>query len=142
MKAFRMVGIPAALVAVLLAAAVLSSPANAMFGRTRDVVNITDAPVSTGSGAVPTLQDVEGAIRRAAVAHRWVVSKVEDGHLQADLTVDRHFIKVDIAYSTTAYSITYNDSRVMLYDGKQIHKNYNRWVGTLSDQIRLEISQL
>ncbi len=141
MRAGRLTGTLGALMVLLMTFA-WTAPADALFGRTRDVVNITDAPISTGSGVAPALTAVEKAIRKAAIDRRWVVSKVEEGHLQAELTVSRHFMKVDITFTPETYSINYNDSRVMLYDGKQIHRNYNRWVQELSDRIRQEMGTL
>lgn len=119
-----------------------SNHADAAFGRTKPVLNIVDAPIFTGSKETPALKDVEKAIRAAAVEERWVVTKIEDGHLQAELTVRRHFAKVDITYSSEAYSIKYNDSVLLLYDGEEIHRNYNNWVQQLSDRIKIELTRL
>ncbi len=70
------------------------------------------------------------------------ITKIEDGHLQAELTVRHHFAKVDITYSSEAYSIKYNDSVLLLYDGEEIHRNYNNWVQQLSDRIKIELTRL
>ena len=50
--------------------------------------------------------------------------------------------KVDITYTTESYSVVYKDSHELLYDGKEIHRNYNNWVLQLSDRIRLQLAQL
>lgn len=128
--------------AVLIVAVVGSDQADAAFGRTKPILNIVDAPIFTGSKEIPALKDVEKAIRAAAVDENWVVSKVEDGHLQAELTVRRHFMKVDIVYTPESYSITYNDSVLLLYDGNEIHRNYNNWVEQLSNRIKIQLTRL
>ena len=70
-----------------------SNHADAAFGRTKPVLNIVDAPIFTGSKETPALKDVEKAIRAAAVEERWVVTKIEDGHLQAPLIrKGRHYL--------------------------------------------------
>jgi len=142
MLAQRIVRIFAAVAAVLVMVVVSSGHADAAFGRTKPILKIVDAPIFTGSKEAPALKDVERAIRAAALDEHWMVTKIEDGHLQAELTIRSHFAKVDITYTTESYSIVYKDSLKLLYDGKEIHRNYNNWVQHLSDRIRLQLAQL
>lgn len=54
----------------------------------------------------------------------------------------RHYAEVLIPYSSSAYSIHYSDSRVLDYDEKDqsIHRNYNKWVILLSQEIQSQFS--
>ena len=46
---------------------------------------------------------------------------------------------VDIKYTNKAYSIDYVSSQDLLYDGNQIHRNYNKWVKILEQDINKEM---
>ena len=50
--------------------------------------------------------------------------------------------EVDIAYTTTTYSINYKDSRGLDYDGSNIHSNYNGWVQKLDRAIARQLATL
>jgi hypothetical protein len=50
--------------------------------------------------------------------------------------------QVDIAYTTTSYSINYKDSRGLDYDGSSIHSNYNGWVQRLDRAIARQLATL
>ncbi|MEN3976592.1 hypothetical protein [Emcibacter sp. SYSU 3D8] len=141
MKAYGMFRIIAA-AAVLLIATSWSGHADAAFGRTKPILNIVDEPVATGSGDRPNLMEVERAIRAGAVQKGWLVTKIKDGHLQAELTLRRHFAKVDIIFTPETYSITYNDSQMLRYDGHKIHRNYNKWIEFMADRIREQFTRL
>ena len=54
-------------------------------------------------------------------------------------TVRQHFASVDIHYDSNSYSIRYKDSKVLMYDGTNIHRNYNKWVQLLDQQIKLNL---
>ena len=119
----------------LLVAALWVAPAHALFGRTQPLYNVEQAPIVTGSGKAPSLEEVGRTIRQAAVAREWTVHEQAPGHLVAVITPRQHMAKVDIRYTTTSYSITYNDSRELKYDGKEIHRNYNKWIKLLEQDI-------
>ncbi len=38
-------------------------------------------------------------------------------------------------YSTSSFSIVYDDSTMLRYNGTTIHRNYNRWVRKLERRI-------
>ncbi len=110
-------------------------PSGQRDARAHPIYNVVDAPVITGSGKVPSLAQVETAIRNGATYKRWTVRPVAAGHVEASIHVRRHFAKVNITFSPRAYSIKYADSRVLLYDGTHIHRNYNKWIKLLERQI-------
>lgn len=110
--------------------------------RTQPVYNVTEAPVVTTSSGTPSLDQVRDAIATACREKEWLVNPVEDGLIVATANVRSHRAVVDIRYSPTSYSITYKDSDALLYDGSQIHRNYNKWIKLLSDRIDLELNKI
>lgn len=101
--------------------------ANSALARTQTVYNVIDKPIHTLSGDRLGLSMVEEILRNAATTKRWVVSRKGDGHLQAEIHVRKHFAAIDITFDETTYSIKYRDSKVLRYDGEEIHRNYNKW---------------
>ena len=71
----------------------------------------------------------------------WQASLVETGHMQCTLYIRDHMAKVDITYTTEAFSITYADSDNLKYDAEKnkIHRNYNSWVQNLRGDINNEL---
>jgi hypothetical protein len=127
--------LPAFMTIVLIGFAVASC-------RTMPVYNVSDAPVVTKSGQVTAAQ-VHDAILGALNDKGWVVKQDDPGKILAGIVVhDRHKATVNIDYSPTHYSITYMDSENLLYDGTNIHKNYNQWVMSLEEEINLRLSQI
>jgi hypothetical protein len=110
--------------------------------RTLPVYNVTDAPVITASGAQPNLAAVRNAITTAAQDKGWVVRDIDDEHIEATVHVRKHTAVVDILYSPSQYRIMYKSSDALLYDGTQIHRNYNKWVELLEQRINIELNKL
>lgn len=107
--------------------------------RTAPLVNVNNAPVTTESGKTPALSAVTHDITQAGIGLGWQMKKVKPGHILATLMLRKHMVKVDIHYSATEYSITYNDSNEMRHDGTNIHANYNSWVQNLNNAIRTNV---
>jgi len=110
-------------------------------GRTNPVLNIDNSPVTVSSGKA-SLEKVKGAIISAGTRLGWQVKPVTNGHLVATLYQRGHMAQVDIKYTTETYNITYKDSSNLLYDGSNIHRNYNNWVNNLDRNIRAALAQL
>lgn len=125
-----------------LAAAIAVSLLVAACARTMPVYNVTDAPVMTASGTTPSLAQVKNAIITACRDKRWIVDPGAEGHIVATVHVRQHTAAIDIHYSPEHYTITYKDSEVLLYDGQQIHRNYNKWVQLLERRINFELQKL
>lgn len=129
---------------VVSATGFLPDEAEAAFGRRKVVYEVHDAAILPSAGQELTLDQVQAAITRAARDRSWQVGIISDGHIEASILVRaRHFVKVDINFTTTSYSITRNDSRAMLYklsDGK-IHRNYNKWVKLLEASILIHLNR-
>jgi hypothetical protein len=130
---------------MLLCAALVSG--NVLARASVPVLNIENVLVSTASGNVPTLAQVKQSIVQAGAAQNWQVAEADPGKLSATLIVrGKHHMTVDIAYSTTHYSLRYKSSVNLNYavieDTPVIHPNYNKWVQNFSNAIRLELSKL
>ncbi|MCW8929328.1 MAG: hypothetical protein OQL19_03705 [Gammaproteobacteria bacterium] len=107
--------------------------------RTAPIQDITDAPINTASGEVPSLSLIAREIVEAGSQLGWQMKKMKPGHIIGTLYLRTHMVKVDIAYTQTNYSITYNDSSKMNYDGENIHSNYNSWLQNLSNMINSQV---
>ncbi len=119
---------PRASAAVLLVALCLGC-------RTAPVLNVEDATVPPGLAAA----DVHDAIVSAVPRRGWYVKLDEPGHVVARLDRRDHSATVDIAYMSTSYSITHQESTNLKFDGTHIHKNYNGWVTNLNTDIQTEL---
>jgi len=106
------------------------------------VYNARDVGFITSSGASPQLADIRRAIVVAATSKNWSVKDIDDTHIEVTLRPRKHMARATIEYSTSAFSITYNDSTNMRFDGDTIHPNYNRWIRNLEVLIKTQISKL
>jgi hypothetical protein len=95
------------------------------------IYNVTNHPIAPSGGTPRTLDQVKPAILGAGEARGWTMKEVAPGHLEGILRIRAHMAAVDIKYTTTSYSITYKDSSELLYDGSQIHEEYNKWIKDL-----------
>jgi len=106
------------------------------------VLNISNAPVQTGSGQKASLDAVGKAIIRAGVTLGWQMKTVKPGNIVGTLNLRGHTAVVDVTYDTQTYNITYKDSTNLKYNGERIHKNYNGWIQNLDRDIRAQLSTL
>jgi hypothetical protein len=104
----------------------------------RPVLNVEAAPVEY-VGRPPTLADVERAIVRAGQAQGWKMEPVRPGLVVGTYTWRGHVAVVDVTYTTKSYDIKYKDSQNLGYDGANIHRNYNYYVGELDKGIRAQL---
>ncbi len=109
--------------------------------RTAAVYNVEDAAVVTSVNNVSS-SDVKKAIMRAGAGLGWVMKANGSGKLIGTLSLRKHVAVVDIDYSTKSYSIRYNDSQELGYDGTNIHQNYNGWVQNLQKAIQTQLNLL
>lgn len=120
----------------------------AMARQTVPIVNIDNVPVVSAENKKLSSEQVLQAIKTAIISQSWTVSNVADGVVTATILVrQKHTVIVDIIYDAEKYSIHYKDSVNMKYlknsgGDEVIHPFYNKWVATLNDAIRLELSKL
>ncbi|MDR6678167.1 hypothetical protein [Pseudomonas oryzihabitans] len=105
----------------------------------------TRAPLVTPQEVFPAdrvenAADVRRAIVEVLETRGWTVGSESPGMIVASILVrGRHQAWVDIPYSTKGYQIRYRDSAGLDYDGRRIHRNYNRWVQRLDADIRRQL---
>ena len=110
--------------------------AAALFGCARDVqvYNVTGHPVPQPAQALPQ-SEIKNVIMLAGVDRGWTFAEVGPGQILATLLIRTHTAKVTIRYSQTEYSIQYKDSDNLRYTGSTIHRNYNKWIMKLEQDI-------
>jgi len=123
-------------IAVLLAAVALAAGCQRRF----PVYNVIDAPVPTSPGHSLTSSEVHDAIVAALAAKRWRIVTEREGEIDARTNPRTHVADITIKYSATSYGIEYKDSVNLLYDETNIHRNYNKWIQLLREQIDAKLS--
>ena len=63
-----------------------------------------------------------------------------EGEIDARTNPRTHVADITIKYSATSYGIEYKDSVNLLYDETNIHRNYNKWIQLLREQIDAKLS--
>lgn len=99
-------------------------------GRPVPVLDLEHVAVPWPSGTPGTIEQVQGAIMAGLVTKGWTGKPVSPGVIRGTLLIRKHRAEVDIAFSTSEYSIKYADSDMLNYhaDGHLIHRNYNNWI--------------
>ncbi len=85
-----------------------------------------------------TIRGVENALKTCSSARGWKFSRVAPGKLIGQLTVrGKHYVEVDVEYSSQVFKISYRDSRNMKYNAEKntIHKRYNSWIENLTNDV-------
>ena len=129
------------LLTAFLLIAISSSSGYAAFGRTQPVYNVQNMTAFTGNGQPTTQQHVHDAIVAGATAKGWQVRDEAPGHIVAQIFVRSHMAEVDITFDDKAYSVNYRNSSNLLYNGAQIHRNYNKWVKFMIERINVALRQ-
>lgn len=99
------------------------------------------APIYTVDSAVmaapadATLDGVTAAIKRAGAGLGWQMIDDGPGKITGKLYLRSHIAIVSISFDTRQFSIAYQDSTNLNYDGRLIHKNYNGWIQNLEKAI-------
>lgn len=109
--------------------------------RSNPVYNVSGAPITTSTRDY-SMSDVRNAIQQAGVSLNWQMKAVKPGLIVGTLYVRDHMAQVEISYDRHTYSILYQDSSNLGYDGVNIHSNYNGWVQNLSAAINARLSAL
>ena len=145
-------------IAILTLMLLMSSQA---FARDTPIVNIENQAIKRFDKKIPSLEEVQAAIRIAANAQDWRVEPGDEGHIIATLLVrDTHTAIVDISYDQTQFSLHYKDSinlnykkypsdkpffgpggQLIVGNVETIHPNYNKWVRQLGDAIFNELQK-
>lgn len=109
-------------------------------GRVAPVYNVVQAPLEVPRSV--SMAALDKTIRVAAANRGWTVKRKGRGKIEARIAVRDHVAVIKITYSRRQYSIQYQDSQNLKYDGSRIHKNYNSWVQLLANDINARVSAL
>lgn len=109
--------------------------------RTATIQNVSKASLAPPPGTQLTMQDVSRAIHASGTELGWVIQEVRPGEMTGTLTLRKHLAVVAIRYDTSTLSIDYKDSRGLMHDGDQIHRNYNLWIANLVKHIQAEVAR-
>jgi hypothetical protein len=109
--------------------------------RTAPIYSVSDTPV-VANKPDPTMDDVRKAIIRAGASLGWQMAESKPGLIVGTLNLREHQAVVDVSYTPKTYSINYNNSANLDYDGQTIHKNYNGWIMNLDRAIRAQLMTL
>ena|SRR5690554_165264 len=99
---------------------------------TQPIHNVEQATVVSSLSA----EQVRSAIVQAATNRGWIIEEDSGDEIVAVINVRTHQAKVRIPYSESNYSIEYDSSDNLKQRGSSIHRNYNRWVHNLNNDIR------
>lgn len=86
-------------------------------------------------------EQVGQAILNAGKRRRWEMSPKGRNLINARVYVRQFMAAVDINYDRSGYSISYADSKNLDYDGKTIHRSFNKWVILLEREINRQLEQ-
>ena len=114
----------------LLDAAIGFAPAEA--ARLENLEGLAVPERTDGTGF--TLDEVQALIMQGCARRQWTPEFEGDAVITCSILVrGRHYVKVEIPFSETDYSILYRDSEEMDYDEERqrIHRKYNGWVNNL-----------
>jgi hypothetical protein len=109
--------------------------------RTAPIYNVSEMPVVANKPS-PSMEDVRTAIMRAGTTLGWEMAPAQPGLVVGTLKLREHTAIVDVNYTPKTYSITYKNSSNLMFDGQNIHKNYNGWIQNLDKAIRTQLSLL
>ena len=109
------------------------------FGRVQPVYNAEANPIPVKLQET-SAENIGTIIQTSAINRSWIVSDVTPGKMKATLHSRTHVAVIEITYSKTDYSINYVSSEDLLYDGSKIHRNYNKWIRTLQNDINKNLN--
>lgn len=110
--------------------------------RSTPVYSVADSQFTTASGKELSLDEMKSAIISSGTSLGWFFTEKAPGHLLGTIAIRKHIAKVDVKFNAKTFSITYNDSENLDYDGINIHKNYNGWVRNLQTSISARLGSM
>lgn len=110
------------------------------------LVDMNHEPVQRQDGKTLSIEDMEHAIRMAALMEEWKPEVAAPGHIVATRRDDDNAwtLSVDITYSATEYSVDYKDSHGLDYDPmrRTIAHHAHGMMMDLEDRIRDAIQDI
>ena len=104
------------------------------------IENVSNVSVSTRTNKSLTEVQVRDAIARGGAGLGWIMKDAGPGKMHGVLLIRTHTAEVDIAYSTSTYSITYSSSVNLQEGAGKIHRQYNIWIRSLTQGINNQLA--
>lgn len=109
----------------------------ALFGvaacATKPVENVQQTVPASSVQGTP---EMKKAILTALNGRGWLVQQAGNDQILAEITVrGRHHAEIAIPYSASQFQIQYRSSEGLDFKSGKIHRNYNKWVNILRDDI-------
>jgi hypothetical protein len=101
--------------------------------------NFEQNPIPQTTQVVNSKADIETGILKACIQLGWQCTPISEGEIKAVLDIRTHQLVVNISFDKTTYSIRYQDSINLDYNGKKIHRQYVNWVTNLKRHIDAEM---
>lgn len=120
------------LVGLVLSAITLSSSEAAA----AKVLNFENQPIT----ATLSMAEISKAIIESGAGRGWKMKETAPGEITAKIIVRTHTATILVTYSPSSYSIVYQDSTNLKYKNGKIHRNYNKWIQFLKDDIDLALN--
>jgi hypothetical protein len=101
------------------------------------------APIDTVQNQVATGHteaQVRNAILKAGLNRQWIMTDAGPGVIKGRQQSRGHTANVLVQYSANSYIIKYDGSTNLMAEGGKIHKNYNRWVHNLDQDIQISLA--
>ena len=119
-----------------------ATPAAEAGGKPIPIIEQVEVPVNWLGGQPGSIDKVQRAVFAGLAAKGWIGSLVEPGHAHGVLTRPDYRCEIDVYFDTAKYSIRYASSEHLDYDAgkKVIHRNFNRWLVLLREQINIAMS--
>ncbi len=108
--------------------------------RTQPVYNVTDRAFPEAAKNL-SMTEIGNAIIASPRSRGWALQKVSPGVIEGEIKLRKHYAKITINYNKTNYSIKYLSSRNLMATGSEIHRNYNKWIRNLEDDIWQSVSK-
>ena len=127
---------------VLLVAFMILCAAFMACRKSTPLFNAQPIDIPQTSAGKLTLDEIRETIIKAASRQGWTIVSQSPGVVTARLVARHDYsVTVDIRYTETAYTITYNDSAKLNYNPKSqsIHPAYGRWIAYLTRSINVEL---
>jgi len=125
-----------------LAAFPVLAPAVQAGGRPIPMKEIIDAPVPWPGGNEGKIEQVQRAVFAGLRSKGWTATLAAPGKAHAYIQKPDWRCEIDVTFNTKSYSITYSNSEHLDYNAEAhvIHRNFNRWLLLLQEQINLALS--
>ncbi len=107
---------------------------DARASRVEPIYNVVNHPIPTLAQKLP-LTEISKSIMIAGVLRHWRIDPDGPGRMRGVYSHGKHEATIAITFSRQAFSITLVSSVDLLQNGNEIHRNYNRWIRNLEQDI-------